>query len=315
MPGSGHREGRLMRIPRFCRSRLEIRVKMEYNLHPASFTNCRNPSCPSVYPNQSLNSSACPGGSFNPGASSTISISQKKVSAQVPKKRGRPVGSKSKSDKGRGLGVQDNSPGPSEETFPSAGSGPRVGEKRRSDPEDNEVCSPAKKPRQTSGVLEGDLDCAIEESNSTNTVEEASREWPQWPNEAVIVELPWTCHQLKSMVQLHSPDFVFLSETKQKPKKLDSVRRSISMNNGFWIDPIGLSGGLGIFWNDSVAFEVLKYVDGIRYQQLIDLSEHVKGLNSDVVVWGDFNDILKPGEKRWGLSRDRGKFCSFSIFS
>lgn len=152
---------------------------------------------------------------------------------------------------------------------------------------------------------------------------------------------PRTCHQLRSMVQLHSPDFIFLSETKNKQKKLESVRRSIGMKNGFWLDPIGLSGGLGIFWNDSVCFEVSKFgsffidvkvkclissctwhliniylspEDCVRYKQYQTLIEHVGSLNSEVVIWGDFNDILEAGEKRGGLQRDRWSFVRFQSF-
>ncbi|KAG5544818.1 hypothetical protein RHGRI_017313 [Rhododendron griersonianum] len=113
------------------------------------------------------------------------------------------------------------------------------------------------------------------------------------------------------------------------------------MQNGFWVDPIGLSGGLGIFWNDSVVFEVFKFgsffidmqvkcvnsssswhlinvylspVDSIRYQQFNSLSEHVRNLHSEVVIWGDFNDILDPGEKRGGVLRDRWSFVRFQSF-
>ncbi|KAF7143502.1 hypothetical protein RHSIM_Rhsim05G0149000 [Rhododendron simsii] len=104
---------------------------------------------------------------------------------------------------------------------------------------------------------------------------------------------------------------------------------------------IGLSGGLGIFWNDSVVFEVFKFgsffidmqvkcvnsssswhlinvylspVDSIRYQQFNSLSEHVRNLHSEVVIWRDFNDILDQGEKRGGVLRDRWSFVRFQSF-
>ncbi|KAH7847580.1 hypothetical protein Vadar_027761 [Vaccinium darrowii] len=113
------------------------------------------------------------------------------------------------------------------------------------------------------------------------------------------------------------------------------------MKNGFWIDPIGLSGGLGIFWNNSVCFEVSKFgsffidvkvkclissvtwhlinvylspEDCVRYTQFQTLIDHVGSLNSEVVIWGDFNDILDAGEKRGGLLRDRWSFIRFQSF-
>lgn len=110
------------------------------------------------------------------------------------------------------------------------------------------------------------------------------------------------------------------------------------MKNGFWIDPIGLSGGLGIFWNDSVTFEVFKFgsffidmkvkclssqsswhliniylspEDNVRHHQFHSLSDYIRNLHSDVVVWGDFNDSLSSEEKRGGLRRAMWSFSRF----
>ncbi|KAF7129689.1 hypothetical protein RHSIM_Rhsim10G0093500 [Rhododendron simsii] len=49
----------------------------------------------------------------------------------------------------------------------------------------------------------------------------------------------------------------------------------------------------------------------VRYQQLLYLSDYIRDLNADVVVWGDFNDILYPEEKRGGLQRSRGSCGRF----
>lgn len=152
---------------------------------------------------------------------------------------------------------------------------------------------------------------------------------------------PRTCHQLHSLVKFHSPDFIFLSETKNQQNKLDSIRRKIGMSNGFWVDPIGLSGGLGIMWNDVCRFEVISFCnffidvkvtcvetrkiwhliciylspdDSTRYLQFQRLESHIGNLHSEVVVWGDFNDTLSPGEKRGGVVRERWKFARFQSF-
>ncbi|KAE9445234.1 hypothetical protein C3L33_22868, partial [Rhododendron williamsianum] len=40
----------------------------------------------------------------------------------------------------------------------------------------------------------------------------------------------------------------------------------------------------------------------------------IEGLNSEVVMWGDFNDVLDPNEKRGGIQRDRGSLVRFQSF-
>lgn len=95
------------------------------------------------------------------------------------------MGSKSKLDKRRGPNTKGSNSGPTRESTPSTGSELRVGEKRSSEKEkrssekdEDEVCSPAKKPRRARVDSELDMDSVMEESVSTDTVEEASREGP-----------------------------------------------------------------------------------------------------------------------------------------
>ncbi|KAH7833000.1 hypothetical protein Vadar_002245 [Vaccinium darrowii] len=51
--------------------------------------------------------------------------------------------------------------------------------------------------------------------------------------------------------------------------------------------------------------------DNIRYQQFESLSNYIRNLHSDVVVWGDFNDILSSEEKRGGLQHAMWSFSRF----
>ncbi|KAF7130395.1 hypothetical protein RHSIM_Rhsim10G0093400 [Rhododendron simsii] len=103
------------------------------------------------------------------------------------KKRGRPVGSKSKSDKRRGQIPQSVGSKSVNEVSSSSGATVRVGSKRPSSVGDNrssacdgdEVCSPAKKPRLGGGNSEASQDSVMDEAFATDTVEEASRNWPQ----------------------------------------------------------------------------------------------------------------------------------------
>ncbi|KAI8570774.1 hypothetical protein RHMOL_Rhmol01G0063000 [Rhododendron molle] len=39
----------------------------------------------------------------------------------------------------------------------------------------------------------------------------------------------------------------------------------------------------------------------VQYQQFLYLSDYIRDLNAEVVVWGHFNDILSPEEKRGNM--------------
>lgn len=89
------------------------------------------------------------------------------------------MGSKSKLDKQRGHNAKGSNSGPTRESTPSTGSELRVGGKRSSEKDEDEVCSPAKKPRLARVDSKLDMASVMEESVSTDTLEEAaSREWP-----------------------------------------------------------------------------------------------------------------------------------------
>ena len=56
-----------------------------------------------------------------------------------------------------------------------------------------------------------------------------------------------TVKELKE-VCVKSKSLVFLSETRMKKKKLDGIRRrKFQFNNAFYVDPVGLSGGLAVW--------------------------------------------------------------------
>ncbi|KAG5535948.1 hypothetical protein RHGRI_023660 [Rhododendron griersonianum] len=103
------------------------------------------------------------------------------------KKRGRPVGSKSKSDIRRGQIPRRIGSKLVNEVSSSSGTTMRVGSKRPSSVDDNrssacdgdEVWSPAKKPRLGGGNSEASQDSVMDKALATDTVEEASQNWPQ----------------------------------------------------------------------------------------------------------------------------------------
>ncbi|GMP77947.1 hypothetical protein CsSME_00034053 [Camellia sinensis var. sinensis] len=45
-------------------------------------------------------------------------------------------------------------------------------------------------------------------------------------------------------------------ETKNKRVKLDHIRRSLNFLNSCYVDPIGTSGGLALWWMDGAVLDV-----------------------------------------------------------
>ncbi|KAH7837155.1 hypothetical protein Vadar_010272 [Vaccinium darrowii] len=135
--------------------------------------------------NLSLQYFASPDLKFTSGVTSLVAHPQKKDATPYQKKRGRPVGSKSKTDRRRNSTVQDNGSTSSTGIIPPTVSAPRVGEKRsscvieckESDRDGDEVSSLAKRPR-VEGNTAAKEDSIMDDSISLGTVEEASREWP-----------------------------------------------------------------------------------------------------------------------------------------
>ncbi|XP_070018125.1 uncharacterized protein [Nicotiana sylvestris] len=90
---------------------------------------------------------------------------------------------------------------------------------------------------------------------------------------------------LKETTPLHSPNMIFLSETKNRDRIVQRVQRQLEMAHVITVEPMGLSGGLALFWNDNIQ-----------------------------VLTGDFNDILDDSEKQGGRTRDPWTFRDFKDF-
>ena len=57
------------------------------------------------------------------------------------------------------------------------------------------------------------------------------------------VESPLTVPQLKEIINLHFPEVVFLSETKNRKCFMNKVMMKLRYDKLFVVDPIGKSGG------------------------------------------------------------------------
>ncbi|KAH7833675.1 hypothetical protein Vadar_008660 [Vaccinium darrowii] len=151
---------------------------------------------------------------------------------------------------------------------------------------------------------------------------------------------PLTFHQLKEFSRLHSPSLFFLSETKNGVTRLEVVKHALGMDGSLWVEPVGLAGGLAIFWKGATKVD-LKYQcswfidvqineeDGsnwrlvnvyfssrleIRRAQWEVILQHKDCLGEDWLIWGDMNDITSVGEKRGGISPASWELKGFQNF-
>ena len=85
-------------------------------------------------------------------------------------------------------------------------------------------------------------------------------------NYTYIATLSWNCRGLRSnstvrrleeMVREHLPDFLFLLETKNSRDHVRKFQSSLGYDHFYLVDPVGLSGGLALFWRSTYEVEVL----------------------------------------------------------
>ena len=58
------------------------------------------------------------------------------------------------------------------------------------------------------------------------------------------------------MVKKHSPQFVFLMETKAKDKFLENLCRKLDLKNLFIVPRNNTDGGLALYWKESLNLKV-----------------------------------------------------------
>ncbi|GKB67089.1 reverse transcriptase [Tanacetum coccineum] len=68
---------------------------------------------------------------------------------------------------------------------------------------------------------------------------------------------PLTISNLRELCKSHLPYVVFLMETKNKRCHLKFIRRSLCFEGYFYVDPIGRSGGLALWWKYNLSFDVV----------------------------------------------------------
>ncbi|KAG7536410.1 Reverse transcriptase domain [Arabidopsis suecica] len=134
----------------------------------------------------------------------------------------------------------------------------------------------------------------------------------------------------------HFPDFLFLMETKNSSTHVLKVQRWMGYDHSHIVNPIGLSGGLALFWKNSYEVEVInsdhRIIDvKVKLGSLSffiscvygDPSTHLRQLVWDKlidigttrdepwIVLGDLNEIIDNTEKLGGPARAEITFFPF----
>ncbi|KAK8986463.1 hypothetical protein V6N11_010019 [Hibiscus sabdariffa] len=139
-----------------------------------------------------------------------------------------------------------------------------------------------------------------------------------------------TVRALRNLCFKYKTDIVFLSETKQKKGYLEKIRTKFKMDNAFYVDPVGIAGGLALWWKSDVKLSVL-YHDNNTIDSIISINgeddwygtfiyappyerekqefwERIGSLRSDIntkwCIMGDTNTVTSPNKKYRGLPFD-----------
>ncbi|KAL7175920.1 hypothetical protein ACSBR2_029486 [Camellia fascicularis] len=75
-------------------------------------------------------------------------------------------------------------------------------------------------------------------------------------NWALGLGRPLTVQILRGLISTHRPKVVFLMKTKNKAGYLDRLRRRFHFPHKCYVDPLGISGGLALWWADDIHLDV-----------------------------------------------------------
>ena len=160
-----------------------------------------------------------------------------------------------------------------------------------------------------------------------------------------MTTLSWNCRGLRSnltvrrleeMCREHLPDFLFLLETKNSSDHVERVTRPLGYDHFFLVNPVGLSGGLALFWKQSHEVEILsssnRFIDtkvkagNLVYYMTFVYGDPVRQRRTEVWTvlnsigmnrhggWGlvgDFNEIMCSDEKLGEPGRSESSFFQF----
>lgn len=109
---------------------------------------------------------------------------------------------------------------------------------------------------------------------------------------------------LKEVSKLHSPELIFLCETKNEKHFLEKIAKKIGYENNFVVNPIGMDAGLATFWNKELIVEKILFTPLMIEVKLNFVNERQSG-----GVFACMPVLIKRKEGINGKSLVRGNIC------
>ncbi|XP_072056235.1 uncharacterized protein [Arachis hypogaea] len=137
---------------------------------------------------------------------------------------------------------------------------------------------------------------------------------------------PLTIHNLKGISQSHSPELVFICETKNQTRNVEAKLRSCGFNKWHIVNPNAIAGGLAMAWKDGCDIKVTSsssfYIQAIVKDAANDVEWSIIGVHlscseqnqGGIAILGDFNSITTPEEKDGGGDTPLSSMTAFNLF-
>lgn len=136
-----------------------------------------------------------------------------------------------------------------------------------------------------------------------------------------------TVSNLRELIRVHRLDVVFLLETKNTKNVMERIHRRATMTNSYYVNLVGLSSGLSLWWADSIEFQILAgqlhlikalisisqtniqwkaffiYAPNNKEQRMVlwdNILQFMHSLCKLVIFIGDFNVVKKSADKVGG---------------
>ncbi|XP_075478725.1 uncharacterized protein LOC142519565 [Primulina tabacum] len=121
---------------------------------------------------------------------------------------------------------------------------------------------------------------------------------------------------LCELIKAHRVDVVFLFETLVHAVKIEEIRVKVRFAGAFSVDRFGRSGGLAVFWRQTVAFGGLTGFYGFPERGKRPESwALLRSLSTQSTLpWciiGDFNDLLSPDDKKGKYEHPQWLYTGF----